>query len=162
MLEANIKPKTIILERRTPKGEWLFHSEIQKNTPFNEHTIVHAMIGVCEHEHETNFEYGIRAMSSRGIQLMTNRGGIEFLEACDVCNLISMIIPSEDETSTGTQRFFSRNNTHFEPYKALQRLIGENGGIDKFVKRPLCEEDGRLPCGDIYFVNGKKVSVAFY
>lgn len=41
MLETNQKFRTIIVERRTKAGKWVFHSKVIQENPFTEKDIKH-------------------------------------------------------------------------------------------------------------------------
>lgn len=46
MLETNQKFRTIIVERRTKAGKWIFHSKVIQENPFTEKDIEHLCFNV--------------------------------------------------------------------------------------------------------------------
>lgn len=153
MLEADIKPRTIILERRTAKGTWVFCTKITKDGRFDRETI----FGAMKLFREGNSD--IRAVSSKGVQLLTSRGGLGFLRTCETVNLISLVFQSEENKKP---ELFSKDNPYFKGLKDLQELIVENGGLDRFKIRSYAKEGEVFIEGDIRFMNKRKASVAFY
>lgn len=154
MLEINQKFRTIIVERRTKAGKWVFHSKVIQENPFTEENInsfARMYEGQLGH---SNFRF----TTLKGAQIVNfDRNANMFLYYCSRANLISI-----ENKSTGEITIFSPNNYKFLGEKDFLDFIKANGYIKSFTKFDEEEEDGYIICGKVVFNNGLTVTAAFY
>lgn len=154
MLETNQKFRTIIVERRTKAGKWVFHSKVIQENPFTEKDIKHLASNYKNQFRHSNFKF----VTLKGAQIINfDRHSCGFLYYCERANLISI----EDKFS-GEITMFSPNNYKFLDMNHLYGLIKTNGYIKSFTKFDEEEEDGYIICGKVVFNNGLTVTAAFY
>lgn len=154
MLETNQKFRTIIVERRTKAGKWVFHSKVIQENPFTEKDIKHFASSYKNQFRHSNFKF----VTLKGAQIINfDRHSCGFLYYCERANLISI-----EDKSSGEITMFSPNNYKFLDMNHLYGLIKTNGYIKSFTKFDEEEEDGYIICGKVVFNNGLTVTAAFY
>ena len=154
MLETNQKFRTIIVERRTKAGIWVFHSKVIQENPFTEKDIKHLASSYKNQFRHSNFKF----VTLKGAQIINfDRHSCGFLYYCERANLISI-----EDKSSGEITMFSPNNYKFLDMNHLYGLIKTNGYIKSFTKFDEEEEDGYIICGKVVFNNGLTVTAAFY
>jgi hypothetical protein len=154
MLETNQKFRTIIVERRTKAGKWVFHSKVIQENPFTEKDIKHLASSYKNQFRHSNFKF----VTLKGAQIINfDRHSCGFLYYCERANLISI-----EDKSSGEITMFSPNNYKFLDMNHLYGLIKTNGYIKSFTKFDEEEEDGYIICGKVVFNNGLTVTAAFY
>lgn len=154
MFEFKIKPKRVKFERRTAKGKWIPAFEtVFENPPNLPELFMHMDLA-------DQYEFGARALSSRGKQIATTRARGFYFDL-SASNLVSVIYDTPDNL-TRTPVLYSHNNHKFKPIKEFQDYILEHNGIDKAKELPPCESDGYLCCYKVRLMDGKVITVAFY
>lgn len=154
MLETNQKFRTIIVERRTKAGKWVFHSKVIQENPFTEKDIKHLASSYKNQFRHSNFKF----VTLKGAQIINfDRHSCGFLYYCERANLISI-----EDKSSGEIIMFSPNNYKFLGEKDFLDFIKANGYIKSFTKFDEEEEDGYIICGKVVFNNGLTVTAAFY
>lgn len=154
MLETNQKFRTIIVERRTKAGKWVFHSKVIQENPFTEKDIKHLASSYKNQFRHSNFRF----VTLKGAQIINfDRHSCGFLYYCERANLISI-----EDKSSGEIIMFSPNNYKFLDMNHLYSLIKTNGYIKSFIKFDKDEKDGYINCGKVTFNNGVTATAAFY
>lgn len=154
MLETNQKFRTIIVERRTKAGKWVFHSKVIQENPFTEKDIKHLASSYKNQFRHSNFKF----VTLKGAQIINfDRHSCGFLYYCERANLISI-----EDKSSGEITMFSPNNYKFLDMNHLYGLIKTNGYIKSFTRFDEEEEDGYIICGKVVFNNGLTATAAFY
>lgn len=154
MLETNQKFRTIIVERRTKAGKWVFHSKVIQENPFTEKDIELLASMYRDQFHHSNFRF----TTLKGVQIVNfDRNANVFLYYCTLANLISI-----ENKSTGEITMFSPNNYKFLGEEDFLNFIKANGYIKSFTKFDEEEKDGYVTCGKLVFNNGLTVTAAFY
>lgn len=154
MLETNQKFRTIIVERRTKAGKWVFHSKVIQENPFTEKDIKYLASSYKNQFRHSNFRF----VTLKGAQIINfDRHSCGFLYYCERANLISI-----EDKSSGEIIMFSPNNYKFLDMNHLYGLIKTNGYIKSFIKFDEDEKDGYINCGKVTFNNGVTATVAFY
>lgn len=154
MLETDQKFRTIIVERRTKAGKWVFHSKVIQENPFTEKDLSSLASMYNGIFHHSNFRF----TTLKGVQVINfDRKASSFLYYCERANLISI-----ENKSSGEITIFSPNNYKFLDMKVLHNFIKTNGYIKSFTKFDEEEKDGYIVCGKLVFNNGLTVTAAFY
>lgn len=160
MLETDIKPRTIVIERRTHNGNWFEVETRTKQSGFTEEDFNEILYSDKAKDVFIGTGGAIRCRTLKGTQICSTRNRLLY-NYTKTSDLFTVKYRDPDNYEDVVLSF-SKNNSVFAPPAELYKLFKLFGGLDRTTQRTICKEDGYVNSCNLHFYNGTIMSIAFY